>query len=115
LEADSFFFSVYACKDEDIPDTRNNWWCYDFKERRIAPTRYTIRTFSGVPDKAHLKSWLVETSADGEDWGEVACQENSRELNGKLLTGTFAVAGGGVSVSPGWCKSTGTTTEVSAL
>jgi hypothetical protein len=27
---------------EDIPLTRNNWICYDFKKRRIVSTSYTI-------------------------------------------------------------------------
>jgi hypothetical protein len=69
--------------------------CYDFKERRIVPTHYTIGTNEYGPGYAHLKSWLVETSADGESWREVACEEKNRQLNGSRFTGTFAVAGGG--------------------
>jgi hypothetical protein len=38
LETDSRFGSAYRKKTEDIPHTRNNWLCYDFKERRIVPT-----------------------------------------------------------------------------
>jgi hypothetical protein len=41
----------------------------------------------------HLKSWLVETSVDGNDWREVAREEKNNQLNGKYRTGTFAVAG----------------------
>jgi hypothetical protein len=95
LETGSFFSSAYREKKEDIPHTKNNWICYNFKERRIVPTHYTIRTNSGYPGDIHLKSWLVETSADGKIWREVAREENNRQLNGKLLTATFAVAGGG--------------------
>jgi hypothetical protein len=39
----------------------------------------------------HLKSWLVETSADGEIWREVAREENNKQLNGSYFAGTFAV------------------------
>jgi hypothetical protein len=92
LESDSAFFSAYRKKEGDIPHTRNNWLCYDFKERRIVPTHYTIRTND---DDFHLKSWLVETSADGENWREVAREENNERLNGRWFTGTFPVAGGG--------------------
>jgi hypothetical protein len=44
LESDSIFGSACREKEENIPHTGNNWVCYDFKERRIAPTHYTIRT-----------------------------------------------------------------------
>jgi hypothetical protein len=95
LETNSVFQSALRKKEEDIPHTRNNWICYDFKERRIMPTQYAIRTFNGDPGYAHLKSWLVETSADGESWREVAREEDNKQLNGRNFTSTFAVADGG--------------------
>jgi hypothetical protein len=70
--------------------------CYDFKERRIVPRRYTIRTYDddGYVG-SHLKSWVVETLADGQSWREVAREEDNEHLNGAAFTDTFAVAGGG--------------------
>jgi hypothetical protein len=95
LETGSCFQSASRKKEEDIPHTRNNWICYDFKERRIVPTHYTIRTYSsGGPGGSHLKLWLVETSTDGENWREVAYEEDNKHLNGKLFTATFPVVGG---------------------
>jgi hypothetical protein len=38
LETHSCFLSVYRMNEDDIPHTKNNWPCYDFKERRIVPT-----------------------------------------------------------------------------
>jgi hypothetical protein len=58
------------------------------------PTHYTIRTNWSDPDDAHLKSWLVETSEDGESWREVAREEDSKQLDGAHCTATSAVAGG---------------------
>jgi hypothetical protein len=95
LETDSYFLSAYREKEEMIRHTRNNWICYNFKERRIVPTHYAIRTNLGGPGSLHLKSWLVETSADGENWREVAHEEDNSHLNGIYFTGTFAVADGG--------------------
>jgi hypothetical protein len=95
LETRSEFYSAYRQKREDIPHTRNNWVCYDFKERRIVPTHYTIRTSDDDSGGSHLQSWLVETLADGESWQEVAREEGNKQLNGKFRTGTFAVAGVG--------------------
>jgi hypothetical protein len=95
LETDLFFCSVYRSDKKDIPHTRNNWLCYDFKERRIVPTHYTIRTHAGYggPGGHHLKL-LVETSVDGESWREVAREEDNKQLNGARFIGTFAVANG---------------------
>jgi hypothetical protein len=94
LEIDSWFQSAYRKKEEHIQHTRNNRVCYDFKERRIVPTHYTVRRHYGPPGNPHLKSWLVDTSADGESWREVAREEDNQQLNGSRFTGTFAVAGG---------------------
>jgi hypothetical protein len=90
LETSSRFYSAYRKNEEDIPHTRNNWVCYDFKERRIVPTHYAIRTNFPRPGNCHLKSWLVETSADGQSWREVAREEDNEQPNGP-----FAVADGG--------------------
>jgi hypothetical protein len=95
LETDSEFASAYRnVWKENIPHTRNNWLCYDFKERRIVPTQYAIRT-NRYEGRYHLKSWLVETSADGKNWREVAREEDNKQLNGSHFTATFAVADGG--------------------
>jgi hypothetical protein len=93
LGNDSHFYSAFRDKEEDIPHTRNNWICYNFKERRIVPTHYTIRTYYGDPGQDHLKSWLVETSLDGKGWREVAREEGNSQLDGSRFAGTFRVAG----------------------
>jgi hypothetical protein len=95
LETDSCFISAHRFKKEHIPHTRNNWICYDFRDRRIVPTHYTIRRHGHYLCGAHLKSWLVETSADGQSWREVAHEEDNEELNNYLCSGTFPVVGGG--------------------
>jgi hypothetical protein len=92
MEAGSYFHTCYRSRSEDIPHTRNNWVCYDFKDKRIIPTHYTIRSLGDKPNFSHLKSWLVETSVDGKNWKEV----DHKELNGKWFMGTFTVAGGDV-------------------
>jgi hypothetical protein len=56
LEADSYFGSACCKNQEDIPCTRNNWICSNFKERWIVPTHYAIRTHKYGPGGSHLKS-----------------------------------------------------------
>jgi hypothetical protein len=63
------------------------------------PTHYTIGTYGYGPGGAHLKSWLVETSVDGENWREVDQRGGrwfgNKQLNGERFTATFPVADGG--------------------
>jgi hypothetical protein len=40
------------------------WVCWDFHEMRIFPTHYIIKVSS-------LKSWVVQSSLDGETWTEM--------------------------------------------
>jgi hypothetical protein len=49
----------FISKDE--PD---QWICWDFHDLRTRPTHYTITSGS-------LKSWVVESSLDGEAWTEI--------------------------------------------
>jgi hypothetical protein len=42
----------------------NEWVCYDFKDRRVELTDYSIANFSD----AFLRSWIVEGSDDGSTW-----------------------------------------------
>jgi hypothetical protein len=91
LGTDSVFQSAHRVAD--IPQTKNNWLCYDFKDRRIVPTHYTIRTNSGSRGGRHLKSWLVEISVDGTRWREVGYQKSNKQRNGDWFTTTFPVAG----------------------
>jgi hypothetical protein len=90
----SSFRSAYRKREENIPHTRNNWVSYDFKERRIMPTHYAIRTHERGPGWENLKSWLIETSTDGESWREVDHKEDNKQLNGPFRTGIFMIPGG---------------------
>jgi hypothetical protein len=94
LAVDSHFLSAYRRCSENIPHTRNNWLCYDFKTRRIVPSHYAIRTHGYGPRNCQLKSWLVDTTADGKSWRAVAHEEQNHQLNDSWWIGTFPVAGG---------------------
>jgi hypothetical protein len=92
LEAHSVFNSAFRHSSEDIRPTKDNSVCYDFNERRVGLTHNTIQTNGG---DAPLELRLVQTSADGKNWREVAREENNEQLNGCRFAGTFAAAGGG--------------------
>ena len=86
LEGESYFIS----KDE--VDT---WICYDFKQWRVAPTSYTIKTYSSGTGWHHLKSWVFEVSHDGDSWETVDRRDNNNDLNNSSVTRNFAVSSTG--------------------
>jgi hypothetical protein len=77
LQTDGIFCSTGRKKTDNIPRTRNNSLSFDFRNRRIIPAHYTIR--SAVDGRACPKSWVVEVSADGKDWAPVDYRENTTE------------------------------------
>ena len=51
LGSDSF----YESKEEP-----NSWICYDFKEMRVIPTSYLVRSHVSRPGGYHRKSWVIK-------------------------------------------------------
>jgi hypothetical protein len=90
--ADTFFTSAdFPSGDwRDIPHTRNNWICLDFQEQRVVVTHYSIRTASqSHRGNANPRSWIVEVSADGENWVEIDKKEDTNVLNDGNVTTMF--------------------------
>ena len=61
----------------------NQWICYDFKERRVIPTSYSVMSYGYGPGKFHPKSWVIEVSNDGTEnsWKEIDRRDNNEDLN----------------------------------
>jgi hypothetical protein len=100
LETDSFLCTADG-RDEDIPHTRNNWVCYDFKERRIVPTHYTIRTNANDPGGFHLKWWLVDTSVDGKSGGRSPAKRTTSSSTAGILLARLRLQAAGSAASSG--------------
>ena len=73
-------------------DEANSWIQFDFKEKKVLLDRYSLKTFNGSENDAHLKSWILEVSNDGENYKEIDRHENDDILNGRLKTATFKVS-----------------------
>jgi hypothetical protein len=57
--------------DEDIAQAPNHWVCYDFREMRVLPTHYTLRS---------AERGLVGTSLDGTEWAEIDRRAETQDL-----------------------------------
>ena len=73
-------------------ETENAWICYDFNDRRVIPTSYTLRSCADRPGGKHLKSWIIEVSNDGYLWEEIDRQDNNNDLNDSFVTANFEVS-----------------------
>ena len=73
---------------------KDSWICYDFKERRVAPTSYSIRSHKQAPGGCQPKSWVFEGSNDESkgSWVSLDCRHDNRELNRYFVTQNFSIS-----------------------
>jgi hypothetical protein len=73
-------------------DESDSWFCYDFNNRTIKLTHYSIRSYGIRHLSGHSKSWVIEGSVNGRLWIELDRRENDTELNGVKPIQTFSVS-----------------------
>ena len=78
--------------DYTSSNEEDTWICYDFKERRVLPTSYSVRSNDDGPGRAHLKSWVIEVSNDGSSWTEIDRRDNNDELNAQYVIANFTIS-----------------------
>jgi hypothetical protein len=80
-----------ASDDRFIGSDWPNWICYDFLQRQIVPTHYSLRAY----DRVVINSWSIETSLTGahDDWKKIDRQEKNRDLIDAPNIHTFEVSG----------------------
>lgn len=49
-------------------DVENATICFDFKDKSVQLTSYTVQSYNGNKTSGHLKNWVVEVSNDNNDW-----------------------------------------------
>lgn len=70
----------------------NPWICFEFKENRVSPTNYQIRSkHTEGQGGCHPKSWVIEGSNDNFGWEKLDEQSNCSILNGRSITHLFSI------------------------
>ena len=72
-------------------DIENSWICLDFKDHRISPSSYQIKSYPYNQNDQHPKSWVIEVSNDSENWYVVDENVNCSYLNDRSVTHTFKI------------------------
>jgi hypothetical protein len=75
--------SYFSCLNEP-----NQWLCYDFKDRLIRLTHYSIHAHS---DDYYLRDWRIEGSDDNLNWSCLDQRHDSTTNDGHPI-GTFSVS-----------------------
>ena len=70
-------------------DTQNSWICFDFKNKRIIPKNYQIKSYNYGPSNHHPRTWIIEGSNDESKWTNLATENNCSYLNGRCLSHIF--------------------------
>jgi hypothetical protein len=85
LESNTFFHSPNHGRD--------SWLCYNFKNRRVRATHYSLRThFEWAAGATHLRNWVLEGSNPGATWVELDRRADDNSLNGPNAAATFPIA-----------------------
>ncbi|KAK8847913.1 hypothetical protein M9Y10_018961 [Tritrichomonas musculus] len=72
-------------------DDKNSWICFDFKEHRVCPSYYTLKSANWGPNNGHPKNWVIEGSADNSSWRLLDEQSNCCILNGREIVHSFKI------------------------
>lgn len=99
--------SIYndGCHPKNLFDYKNNdsnyyysksnisdaYVCFDFKDRKIQLSSYTIKSFGDSGNGPHLKNWTIEVSDDASKWTPIDVHQNDPTLNGSKIVATFKI------------------------
>lgn len=80
--------SYFCTKNE-----QNAWIKYDFKDRKVHPTHYSIRTKNGGKGNCHLQNWIIEGSNTDrdDDWKKLDSRNNVTLLDEASRIHTFNI------------------------
>lgn len=82
LERDNIYLSK---------NVENNWIKYDFREKKVHPTHYSIKSHTGSAAPNHLKNWVVEGSNDDSNWTPLDTRNDNTSLNNYMAINTFKI------------------------
>lgn len=69
----------------------NSWICFEFTNKKIIPTNYTIKSCDYGENWIHPRSWVVEGSENSENWEKLDEQNDCSYLKGSNLIHTFPI------------------------
>ena len=72
-------------------DKKNAWLKFDFLNRKVRPTNYSIQTIDLPSGNSHLKSWVIDGSNSDKNWKILDSRNNETCLDDNLAENTFDI------------------------
>ena len=72
-------------------DNGNAIICFDFKEKSVQLSSYTIQSYDLNANWGHLKNWVIEQSNDAKNWTEIDSHQDDPTLNGPSIVASFEI------------------------
>lgn len=72
-------------------DDKDTWLCFDFKERKVMPTHYSLKSLASSKQYYNIQSWNIEGSNDGTKWEVLDSRQNEKSLDDKDASNTFEI------------------------
>ena len=102
ISSSSIYYDHYPKTVADFDDVQhfyesndqpNSWIKFDFSQRKVRPTHYSIRTRNAGKGSRHLKNWVIEASNSNSesDWNIIDFRNDISSLDGKSITQTFEI------------------------
>lgn len=63
--------------------------CFDFKDKSVKLTNYTIKSYNCGPNCHHLRNWIIEVSNDRNHWETADERNDDSRLNDRCVVVTF--------------------------
>lgn len=81
--------TTYFCSS----NVRDSWICYDFKDRKVRPGSYSIRSSSDfITGYHHMINWCLEGSNEGTNWKILDSRFDEQRLNKKGASCNFEIS-----------------------
>ena len=70
----------------------NEWLCVDFKERKVRPSHYSLKSYARYyKNNFNLQTWVIEGSNDEKEWKTIDSRTNDRSLDDTDASNTFEI------------------------
>lgn len=72
-------------------DASNQWLCFNFKNRRVKPSFYSVRSHARQSNHYNVQNWCIEGSNDGKTWKTLDTRNNDKSLDGNDYSNIFKI------------------------
>lgn len=70
---------------------QNEWLCFDFKERKVKPSHYSLKSYADSKNYYNIQNWCIEGSNDNKSWKVLDERIGDKSLDDTNASNTFEI------------------------